>query len=127
VDGAWETIDPRGGSNPVGVSSIAIAPNGDVWAALQVYPTPGATVSRYDGSAWTMFGPEDGIPGTSVNRLAAARDGSVWVTTDAGVARFDGEHWTTRFAGQWFDALAIARDGTLWLTGPSGIHRLAPD
>jgi sugar lactone lactonase YvrE len=49
------------------------------------------------------------------------------VTTDTGVAQFDGERWTTRFAPGWFDGLSIARDGTVWLTGPSGIHRLPPD
>jgi ligand-binding sensor domain-containing protein len=126
---AWETVHPLGDSDAVGVSSIAIAPNGDVWATLQVdsNPTPTATVGRYDGSTWTLYGSEEGIPGAWANRVAVARDGSVWLTTDAGVARFDGQRWTTRFAGQWFDALAIARDGTVWLTGPSGLHILRPD
>jgi len=128
-DGTWETVHPLAKLEAVGVLSIATASNGEVWAALQIDSSlePTATVARYDGTVWTLFGPADGIPGAWVNRVAVAPDGSVWATTDAGVAQFDGERWSPRFTGQWFDGLSIARDGTVWLTGASGVSRVTPD
>ena len=46
------------------------------------------------------------------------------MATDRGLAHFDGQRWSQRFAGYSFTALSFGPDGTLWAVGPSGVQRL---
>jgi hypothetical protein len=126
-DGArWERVRPLG-ARDVAVTSIAVAPNGDVWATLG----DGASgpIARFDGTAWTVFGGADGLPpgprGYNVN-VAVGPDGTVWAPTVDGLARFDGERWAMSFDGVEFGRLSVAPDGTVWVTSPSGVQRLPP-
>ncbi len=84
-----------------GAMSLAVGDNGTVWAG-----TPNG-VSRFDGQAWTSWTADDGLG--QVSAIAVADDDTVWATmgaplvrsTDAvgdtvrGVARFDGQTWTS--------------------------------
>jgi hypothetical protein len=83
-------------------SSIAIAPNGDVWVAVATTPIdpwdgelglvepvtdPGAY--RFDGNQWTHYTVADGLADTDVVAVTVATDGTVWFSTGAGISRFD--------------------------------------
>jgi signal transduction histidine kinase/ligand-binding sensor domain-containing protein/CheY-like chemotaxis protein len=81
-------------------------------------------ITHYSHSVWHTA---DGLPQDSVRAIAQTRDGYLWVGTQAGLARFDGEHFTA------FDrlnsplnsdhvlCLAASRDGSLWIgTADSG-------
>jgi ligand-binding sensor domain-containing protein len=115
-----------GGSQLAGVSGLAVAPNRDLWAVVAGGSNPPDWgVARRVGATWTVFRASDdlaelGNPGG----FAIAPDGSLWVSTDRGLVRFDGRHWSVRFAGYGFSALSFAPDGTLWAVGPSGVGRL---
>lgn len=129
---AWETVRPLGGSADVGVQKVAVAPNGDVWVALDgAYDSAGnalrpPAIARWDGTSWTVFGQEDGLtPGAYFQDLAVAPDGTVWVSTYNGLARFDGARWTLLFPGHGFGGrISVAPDGTIFAVGASGIERL---
>lgn len=119
----WERIRPLGAVD-VAVTGIEAAPNGDVWVTLL-----DGRVAQFDGTAWVLFGEGDGLPtlpqGFNVN-LAIGPDGTAWVGTHDGLARFDGQRWTTSHAGVEFGRLSVAPDGTVWVMGPSGVQRLRP-
>jgi ligand-binding sensor domain-containing protein len=134
-DGArWVHVSPLGGLGELtNVAGLAVAPNGDLWAALFIEMDGDWSwaIARYDGSTWTVHRAWDGLaePG-HLGGFAIAPDGSLWVTTDRGLARFDGRHWSLRFPAYVpvyvFSALSFAPDGTLWAVGPSGVQRLRP-
>jgi Two component regulator propeller len=42
----------------------------------------------------TAFTVEDGLPSNVVNAIVQTRNGFLWIGTDAGLARFDGRHFT---------------------------------
>jgi two-component sensor histidine kinase len=44
----------------------------------------------YDGYRWHRYSTADGLPSDFVRCVLAARDGTLWVGTDRGVARYDG-------------------------------------
>ncbi|HEX4168303.1 MAG TPA: two-component regulator propeller domain-containing protein, partial [Bryobacteraceae bacterium] len=85
----------------------------------------------------TTFTVEDGLPSNVINAILQTRNGLMWIGTDAGLARFDGRHFTpVDFRGPRSTpqgvvrALAEGPDGDLWVATNSGVARIpstAPD
>ena len=82
-------------------------------------------VPEYRLSQWTV---EDGLPQSSVQRIAQTSDGYLWLGTLFGLARFDGVKFTVFDLGNTpamhagadsVEALAPDREGDLWI-GTSG-------
>lgn len=124
----WEYGSALGGSQLADVAGLAVAPNGDLWVLAGGGDPPDWAVARYDGTTWTVDRASDGLaePGNLMGPggFAIAPDSSLWVATDRGLARFDGQRWSLRFAGYVFSALSFAPDGALWAFGPSGVQCL---
>lgn len=79
----------------------------------------------------TTFTVEDGLPSNVVNAILQTRNGFLWIGTDAGLARFDGRHFTPiDFRGPRSTphgvvrALAQGPDGDLWVATNSGVARI---
>lgn len=73
------------------------------------------------------WGNEQGLPQSSVTRLAVDRDGYVWGATFGGLIRFDGQTIVSRSArelpiltGNAVTALIARPDGELWIGTPAG-------
>jgi sugar lactone lactonase YvrE len=125
-------VYPAGGTAPVAVSDITVAPNGDIWVVGQRVDTADNTtsfgpswISRFDGIHWTL--PEHATwlsPDTWSTGIAAAADGTIWTMAQGGLARFDGTRWTRLYETLSFSAISVAPDGTVWANGPSGVVRL---
>ncbi len=47
-------------------------------------------VARYDGRKWTIFGPAEGISGSSIYTIAIDLGDNKWFGTDKGVFKNDG-------------------------------------
>jgi ligand-binding sensor domain-containing protein len=59
--------------------------------------------------------------------MAEAPDGSLWVTADGDLYRFEGEQWS-RFewpGSGWVESVAVAPDGAVW-AGYEGLGRFDP-
>ena len=113
-------------------SSVAIAPDGVVWAGTNPPEGGGRGLFSFDGAHFTNHTTESGLPGDMAVQVAAQADGSIWVATDmlyddpsaaapdaaAGVARFDGTAWTAYTMADGLlsnDAfIASGPDGTVW-------------
>src|SRR5450432_2112105 len=79
---------------------------------------PQKAITHYSHGVWRTA---DGLPQDSVRAIAQTRDGYLWLGTQAGLARFDGVHFTV------FDrlnsplktdhvlTLCASRDGSLWI------------
>ncbi len=152
LDGAtWTAVSPSVQMNP-----IAFAPDGSVVVAVEPEPKELGTsqILRFDGETWSTVG-GDQYPGSLVNALDVAPDGTVWVADwnwfFGSVWRFDGSAWTdwrfafdgsawttwtTRAEGDglltgFVHALTVAPDGTVWATAelapssPPGVPALA--
>ena len=128
VNGAWELVYPAGGTAPVAVSDITVAPNGDVWVVGQTDNTTSfgpRWISRFDGTRWTLPGETTWLsPDTWITGIAAAADGTIWALAQGGLARFDGTRWTRLYETLSLAAISVAPDGTVWVHGPSGVVRL---
>jgi hypothetical protein len=121
----WVHESPIDGSRPDDVAGLAVAPNGDLWAVGAGGDPPGWSVAHYDGATWTTQRAADGLAEQGYpGGIAIPPDGSLWVSTERSLVRFDGGRWNLRFAGYGFNDLSFAPDGTLWAVGPSGVQRL---
>ena len=108
------------------LSSVATAPNGDVWFGSTV----GATRLR-DGILRT-FTIADGLNSNDVRSVAVAPDQTVWVATNVGIARFDGELWSNYNVADGLvgnDVIQITADsaGVIASCKLDGVSLLHPD
>ncbi|MBI5511271.1 MAG: response regulator [Deltaproteobacteria bacterium] len=93
----------------VGVASSAAA-----WAL-----SPDRTLTQYVLDVWQV---EQGLPQSSVWDIVASGSGYLWLTTDEGLARFDGNRFKTfdlrntpALGTRAVSTLFEAKDGTLWI------------
>jgi ligand-binding sensor domain-containing protein len=93
---------------------LTVAPDGALWAAA------GCMVRRFDGQAWQTLA--DCQPLKSfITDITFTPGGVAWAAGGGmGLARFDGEGWTSYDKLAIF--LAVAPDGTLWITGWEGLQ-----
>lgn len=83
---------------------VAAVSSEDVWTAEHT------SVWRLERGTWTEY---SDLPGGYVSEIAVAPDGVPWVSTEHGLARFDGSAWEQVEPGP-HDAIAFAPDGTVW-------------
>jgi ligand-binding sensor domain-containing protein len=89
----------------------------------------GANVAEYNARIWQS---DEGLPLDAAMSVAQTHDGFLWVGTQAGLARFDGSHFTVfdkknipRMTSANVTGLFTARDGSLWITTRSGgVHQM---
>jgi signal transduction histidine kinase/DNA-binding response OmpR family regulator len=65
-----------------GVRSLCLDQAGLLWIGT------GNGVARFDGSAWSLLGERDGLPGKVVYAIQQASDGAMWFGTDGGLVRY---------------------------------------
>jgi ligand-binding sensor domain-containing protein len=143
LDGStWERMSPLAEKDPL-ASSLALAPNGDVWVTLDgsaetgtcwdgrrssfdVQVDPSAVVARFDGRGWTTYGMGDGIPYHELAEkgLAITPDGTVWLSSGGGLFSFDGLTWAQHLGGQIITSVAAPADGSLLVFSSSGLLRI---
>ena len=105
------------------VSSVAVGPNGIVWAGTN------SGVSRYDGATWQTFTTSDGLGDDEVTALLIDPQNHVWAATPAGLSRFDGRRWQTYSSDDFLSAmpsdtirdLAPGPDGQIWAATDQGL------
>ncbi|MEP6865342.1 MAG: ATP-binding protein, partial [Deltaproteobacteria bacterium] len=87
-------------------------------------------VSRFDGVHFTRFGVADGLPAAQAHDILAARDGTIWVASEDGIAWLDPERVTSQPRFQALRAhgtsYALHEDasGTVWAGSDDGLIRL---
>jgi len=116
-----------------GITAMATAPDNTVWVVLWA-----VGIGHFDGETWTVYTPDDSLPGDCeyIRDIAVDADGVVWAGFEkatqkckGGLTRFDGEEWTL-YTGEngWtsntVNSIAVASDGDLWVaTLRGGISR----
>jgi hypothetical protein len=122
------------------VSSLAVSSDDDLWIGSNGNWGPSALgLAHYDGTAWTLVTPVEGLTDLFVQDIELGPDGTVWVAlglhdpsdTRAApdryvMARFDGSTWRTYLDadGQpfgWLGDLEVAADGTMLLRSERGL------
>ncbi|MDW8276815.1 MAG: hypothetical protein RMJ85_02235 [Anaerolineales bacterium] len=126
TDGAWTVFSaPEWTQNgeAVSVTAIAAATDGALWFGTAGGPAASGTgLYRFDGTNWTRYTTQSGLPADEISSLAAAPDGSLWVATFCcGTARLDKtggwQYWKAPNDLPENDARAIAVDfqGNPWV------------
>ena len=90
---------------------------------------PKTLISQYAFDHWRT---SDGLPQASVGAIAQTADGYIWLSTEEGVVRFDGVHFTvfdttnSALTDNLITNLTTGRDGSLWIrTGETLYHYAA--
>lgn len=98
---------------------LGTAPAGAAAPAPLLGSSPERALSQYRLEGWQV---EQGLPQNAVSALVHASDGAVWVGTLAGLARFDGQRFTTFDASDSVDiasqpVVALMQDAqqNLWI------------
>lgn len=110
--------------NPNYVVSLAVAPNGHVWAG-----TWGGGLGYFDGTNWKNYTVADGLPANHIFMLDYDSHGRLWVGTSNGLCLFEKNKcqvFTTNdglFADNVF-SMAEGPDGSLWVGSFGGVARI---
>lgn len=85
-------------------------------------------VWRYDGHAWQLYTPADGLLGAPVYALCAAPDGRLYAGTELGISLFQNGRWQRVFPDEgnlpWpVNTLMLTADDRLWAGTPWGALR----
>ena len=82
-------------------------------------------------SSNTIWRAQDGLPQDEVNAILQSHDGYIWLATQDGLARFDGDRFTTfntqntpGLATNGIEQLLEDADGALWAAGTGGVSRI---
>ncbi len=87
-------------------------------------------ISTFDGVTWGHYSIDDGIPGSCINDITMAPDGTIWIATQEGAASFDGSQWTTYTAensqlpDNYVYCVTIDAAGAVWFGTSYGTARL---
>lgn len=125
LNGEWTVFTEEDGLPSTYMSIVAASPDGKVWCAVNKafyeIDTEGNTgssaiqggVSCYDGDTWKTYTTEDGLPSNDVYAITTGNDSSVYVSTDTGIAVFDGLRWETVYQ-QYGGLIVMDYWGVLW-------------
>jgi len=104
------------------VNAILQTDDGTLWVAT----TNG--LGRYDGSVWTRFTTDEGLPANMVYTLFLDANGELWAGTEAGAARFIGDGFEAIGQGPPYGVYGIVQDfeGRYWFSGGGGVWRYDP-
>ena len=108
-------------------TTIAAAPDGATW-----FGTEDDGVFRFDGTNWTHYGRDEGLPGVNITAIAVSQDGKVWVSAGTrGLAVYDGETWQTFEREDGLGAsvvrkISVALNGDVWVCTNLGVARYQP-
>ncbi|RXH58935.1 sensor histidine kinase [Granulicella sibirica] len=93
--------------------------------ALLTQPTHAQDLRYLHHQSWST---EDGLPQNSVHQILQTPDGFLWLSTEAGIARFDGIAFKTfshtndpAFLSDDACCLASSTNGDLWIGTPDGL------
>jgi hypothetical protein len=130
---SWSTLADFTHGSDARLDAIAVAPNGDIYAAGQFTNAGGTAITniaRYNGTAWSALGT---APNGRVRALAFDKAGNLYAggafTTIGGtsanrIARWNGSAWSALGAGMTKSAgtcvvttLYVARNGMLYAYG----------
>ena len=112
------------GLPPDRITALAEDGSGTLWIG-----TGSSGVAAAKGGKRLSLSMAEGLPGSNVNFLLAARDGSVWVGTASGLARLKSGQ-VTRFSrddglpGNYVTSLFEDPDGGVWVATRSGLARI---
>jgi methyl-accepting chemotaxis protein/ligand-binding sensor domain-containing protein len=127
----YRTVD-NGGPLSGGVNAVAEDTDGTYWLGA------GGSLDHLDPLSGTVtrYGAEHGIPGTAVQGVVFDLSGTIWVSTDRGICRFDVKKETCKtyaiadgLQGMEFMQSSYFRssDGTIYLGGPNGFNVIRPE
>jgi len=106
------------------VISMAVGPDGRVWMGTQ---SQGVAYLEKGRLAWIT----KGLPDRKINSLLAVTNRELWVSTDNGVARWDGNEFSqtkmsSAFIHMQASTLIRDRDSNIWVAAASGLVRVDP-
>jgi signal transduction histidine kinase/CheY-like chemotaxis protein/streptogramin lyase len=128
---AWSRLGkPKGLTS--WVHGIMGSDDGGLWVGTRAYGLYYLdSVAHTEPGAWKRYGVRDGLSNNRINLILQDQDGSIWVTTDKGISRFDGQTWTTHalpvelLGGE--AKLHQSSDGAIWIQSLLGSVRYSPE
>lgn len=104
--------------------SLETDPRGNVWAGTE------NGLNKFDGTDWTAYYVQDGLPGNLINDIAFERDAKMWVATNRGAGYFDGQKWQTlnylnsELQANFVNSVTVDAAGDKWFGFLEGVSRL---
>jgi ligand-binding sensor domain-containing protein len=116
-----------GAFNPNYIVSKVLDQDGSVWAG-----TWGGGLAHFDGSKWTNYTVDEGLPGNHIFMLHLDKKQQLWVGTNKGLTRYQNGKFDkplTAQDGLFGDdvfSMAVGDDGSMWVGSFGGVAYFRP-
>ncbi len=100
------------GSEIGAIETLFTSKEGELWVASRQHG-----VFRYDGRQWRRYHAKEGLVANTIRGITQTADGTIWVSSERGLGRFDGRNWTSDVLPP---SVKIPRDGGSLKASPSG-------
>jgi ligand-binding sensor domain-containing protein len=114
----WTTYTTADGLLSDNVTSLAIAPDGELWCTHMM---PECGISRFDGENWTVYSSADmGVPSCHLVNIAFGPDSVLWASGGDYVIHYNDESWTSFIPQTGLEVplafyMDIGPDGRVWI------------
>jgi DNA-binding CsgD family transcriptional regulator len=99
------------------INTVIVDRNGNTWIGSE---QDGLFIQDQDG--WQHLTTADGLPSDQIYGLIEDQEGNVWVSTWQGIAKYDGERWSTPYTTEnrtifsdHTHGIAFTNDGHIWV------------
>ncbi|MBT5828581.1 MAG: hypothetical protein HOH77_00190, partial [Candidatus Latescibacteria bacterium] len=119
----WTQVIEPSVLNTAWIQSLYADETGGLWVGTRTHG-----IFHFDGKVWAQYSVREGLPYNRIIDIEKDKNGLMWVSTPRGLARFDGQSWTSHvlpdeITGQlYFDPR-----GTLWIRDRSITYIYRPE
>jgi serine phosphatase RsbU (regulator of sigma subunit) len=119
----WTQVVESSLPNTAWIQSLYADEAGSLWVGTRTHG-----IFHFDGKIWAQYTVGEGLPYNRIIDIEKDKNGLMWVSTPRGLARFDGQSWTSNILPDAMTGtLHFDQSGKLWIRNSKVTYTYRPE